>query len=289
MSSALPQDRPPLDRPKFALFFSLARHNFHYFFPLLGVSSHRLTLRGPPFGAVVLDFGQFDFGQNSCHNQGGRGRRQIENASERVCCFGAAGASHDNPRTPNVNISGPPRFKHHQNSTRRPPREGRMKENCGVRRKKSAKFWASHPAGPRLWPIHSWPIHCCVLCCCVLLCVVCCCCVLLLCVGVGFEPAGSPLAPDPPADPLRRTAQNFPLFCLSLGVFSWNFGAVFEGRDPQMCTFGLSDCHVKPRRLRGRRGFTQQPENSKRAHLIAPALQTPPKFTEKTSRDRQKE
>ena len=34
-----------------------------------------------------------------------------------------------------------------------------------------------------------------------------------------------------------------------------------------MCTFGLSGCGVKPRWLRGRRGFTQQPENSKRAHL----------------------
>ena len=40
-----------------------------------------------------------------------------------------------------------------------------------------------------------------------------------------------------------------------------------------MCTFGLSGCRVKPRRL--------QPENSKRAHLSAPALQTPPKFHEK--------
>ena len=59
---------------------------------------------------------------------------------------------------------------------------------------------------------------------------------------------------------LRRTAQNFALFfslsrlhfryfSLSLGeVFSWNFGGVFEGRDPQMCTFGLSGCRVKPRR-----------------------------------------
>ena len=47
------------------------------------------------------------------------------------CEFGAAGASHDSPRTPNVNISGPRRFKHHQNSTRR---EGK-KENCGGRGK----------------------------------------------------------------------------------------------------------------------------------------------------------
>ena len=42
-------------------------------------------------------------------------------------------------------------------------------------------------------------------------------------------------------------------------------------------------------RLRGRRGFTQQPENSKRAHLSAPALQTPPKFHEKTPRERERE
>ena len=34
--------------------------------------------------------------------------------------------------------------------------------------------------------------------------------------------------------------------------------------------------------LRSRRGFTRQPENSKRAHFRAPALQTPPKFHERT-------
>ena len=34
--------------------------------------------------------------------------------------------------------------------------------------------------------------------------------------------------------------------------------------------------------LRGRRGFTRQPENSKRAHFRAPALLKPPKFHEKT-------
>ena len=34
-----------------------------------------------------------------------------------------------------------------------------------------------------------------------------------------------------------------------------------------MCTFGLSDCCVTPRRLWGLRGFTRQPEKSKRAHF----------------------
>ena len=37
--------------------------------------------------------------------------------------------------------------------------------------------------------------------------------------------------------------------------------------------------------VRSRRGFTPQPEISKRAHLRAPALQTPPKFHEKTPRE----
>ena len=41
--------------------------------------------------------------------------------------------------------------------------------------------------------------------------------------------------------------------------------------------------HTRP----GRRGFTQQPEISKRAHLSVPALQTPPKFHEKTPRERE--
>ena len=44
-----------------------------------------------------------------------------------------------------------------------------------------------------------------------------------------------------------------------------------------------------PFRLRRLRGFTRQPENSKRAHMSAPALQTPPKFHEKTPREGRKE
>ena len=37
----------------------------------------------------------------------------------------------------------------------------------------------------------------------------------------------------------------FPLWGSSRGIF----GGVFEGRDSQMCTLGLSGCRVKPRRL----------------------------------------
>ena len=42
------------------------------------------------------------------------------------------------------------------------------------------------------------------------------------------------------------------------------------------------------RTLRGRRGFTQQPENSKSAHLRPWRFKTPPKFHEKTPRETQK-
>ena len=48
-----------------------------------------------------------------------------------------------------------------------------------------------------------------------------------------------------------------------------------------------SGCRVAPPdRAAGAR--TRQPENSKRAHLSVPALQTPPEFHEKTTRERRK-
>ena len=72
--------------------------------------------------------------------------------------------------------------------------------------------------------------------------------------------------PDPPKFRVFSISRhNFLSFSL-FGVLSLNFGGVFEGPDPEMCTFGLSGCRV----------------NSKRAHFRAPALQTPPKFHEKT-------
>ena len=61
------------------------------------------------------------------------------------CGYGrwGRGASDDSPRNPNVHISGPRRFKHHQNSTKRPPRERRKKEHCGGRGKKVRNFGRS--------------------------------------------------------------------------------------------------------------------------------------------------
>ena len=135
-----------------------------------------------------------------------------------------------------------------------------------------------------------------ILFCDVLFCVVVCVCYVVC----SPHPTPTPLPPDPPSSgppsgPPKISLFFSPLphhfcsFCLSLGVFSLNFGGFGEDRGPQMCTFGLLGCRVKPRRLRGRRGFTREPENSKRAHLTHPKLQTPPKFHEKTPRQRQKE
>ena len=68
--------------------------------------------------------------------------------------------------------------------------------------------------------------------------------------------------------PSPGTPKNFALFFFlsrrkirsflpSLGVFSLKFGGVFEGRGPQIYTFGLSGWRVKPRRLRGQSRFGQ--------------------------------
>ena len=69
---------------------------------------------------------------------------------------------------------------------------------------------------------------------------------------------GPPSAGPPSAGPPRISRffsplppPIFALFSLSLGVFSLFFGGVFEGRDPGLCTFGLSGCRVKPRRPLG--------------------------------------
>ena len=101
---------------------------------------------------------------------------------------------------------------------------------------------------------------CCVVLCCVVLCCVVLCCVLSVWRGylfhgirVGFHvwvlvsrfgldrPSLDRPSPGPPKISLffslsRRKIRSF---LPSLGVFSLNFGGVFEGRDPQMCTFGV--------------------------------------------------
>ena len=107
--------------------------------------------------------------------------------------------------------------------------------------------------------------------------------------SVDSSSAGPPSAGPPKFRfffPLSR--HNFLSFFPLFRVLSLNFGGVFEGRDPEMCTFGLSSCRVKPQRLLGRRGFIRQPENSKRAHFRALVLQTTPKFHEGPPREEER-
>ena len=53
--------------------------------------------------------------------------------------------------------SVPDRFKHHRNSTRRPPRERHKKnENGGGRGKKKREIWAPHPSGPTPFGTHTF-------------------------------------------------------------------------------------------------------------------------------------
>ena len=67
------------------------------------------------------------------------------------------------PESPNVDISGSRRFKHHQNPTRRPPEREREKAKMGAGvGKKSAKFWAPTfgppPLGPNFFQVWAPPL-----------------------------------------------------------------------------------------------------------------------------------
>ena len=95
----------------------------------------------------MLDFGQFDFGQFDFGQLAEIELAEVEIGRSRNCPVEtdrADGARTRQPGTPNVHISGPRRFKHHQNSTRRTPkREKEERTNCSAGRgKKRAKFWA---------------------------------------------------------------------------------------------------------------------------------------------------
>ena len=100
--------------------------------------------------------------------------------------------------------------------------------------------------------------------------------VVVVVAGLDF-PGPASAGPPPPLDPPSAGPPKFSLFffpfpppfrsfCVSLGVFSWNFGGVLKRKCPEMCTFGLSGCRVKPRRPHqtGRRG----------SHTTARELQT---------------
>ena len=73
---------------------------------------------------------------------------------EGVCHAILQGEAASGPRQPEnskqAHLRVPALRKHHQKSTRRPPREGRKNENCGGRGKKSAKFRAPTLRAPTL-------------------------------------------------------------------------------------------------------------------------------------------
>ena len=131
---------------------------------------------------------------------------------------------------------------------------------------------------------------CCVLCCCCVVLLLCCCCCVVcvwwVCSGPLRRTALRRTALRRTAlrrTALRRTAQNFALFfpspapvfiffSLSCWSFSLNFGGVFEDRDPQMCTFGLSGCRVKPRRPHqtGPPGLAHDSPRTPNVHIWTP-------------------
>ena len=123
---------------------------------------------------------------------------------------------------------------------------------------------------------------------CVVVCSVCCVCCVFCFVRSPHPPpdlpsTDNPLPDRPPLDRPKFRSFFSPLpphfcsFCLSLGVFSLNSGGFCEDGDPQICTFGLSGCRVKPRRLRGRRGSTTTRE-LQTSTFQGPGASNTPKF-----------
>ena len=115
--------------------------------------------------------------------------------------------------------------------------------------------------------------------------------VVVVMVVAGLDFPGPPSAGPPSAGPPKISLFFFPFpppfrsFCVSLGVFSLNFGGVFEGRHPEMCTFGLSGFGVNPRRPHqtGPPGLAHDSPRTPNVHISRPLrFKTPPKFHEKT-------
>ena len=84
----------------------------------------------------------------------------------------------------------------------------------------------------------------------------------------------------------------FRCFCVSLGVFSWNFGGVLKRRCPQMCTFGVLrlSCASPGGPVWWSAGISHDDTESPNVHFGGPRpSKTPPKFNEKTPRETQKQ
>ena len=108
-----------VEGPKFRAFFSLLPPQFSFFL---------LSLGGP--------FVEFWW----C----------LKRRGPEMCTFGVLGPSCEAPAPERAHKIVPAFKKHHQNSTKGPPRERRKKEKCGWRREKRAKFWAVRRRGVRV-------------------------------------------------------------------------------------------------------------------------------------------
>ena len=108
-------------------------------------------------------------------------------------------------------------------------------------------------------------------------------------------PFPGPPFPRPPFPGPPKISRFFPspatIFFLSSlsGVFSLNFGGVSKTGTLKCARLGYWAVVFNPSGFGAAGASHDSPENSKRAHLSAPALQTPPKFHEKTPREGRKE
>ena len=73
--------------------------------------------------------------------------RGLKARSRRFMCSGAAGVSHDSPRTPNVHISGHLRFKTPPKFHEKTPRETQKQRNGGGKGKKKREILGPPPIG----------------------------------------------------------------------------------------------------------------------------------------------
>ena len=111
--------------------------------------------------------------------------------------------------------------------------------------------------------------------------------------GPNLEKVGGPKGGGPKISRFFSLSRRKISFFSSLsGGLLVEFWWCLKRRGAQMCTFGvlgLSCASPGGPVWWGRRGFTRQPENSKRAHLRVLVFKTPPKFNEKTPREGRKE
>ena len=101
---------------------------------------------------------------------------------------------------------------------------------------------------------------------------------LLVWTSLDHLPPDPPSTGHPSAGPPKISLFFFPFpppfrsFCVSLGLFLVEFWWCFEGRNLEMCTFGLLGCRVKPRRPHqtGPPGLAHDSPRTPNVHISGP-------------------